>query len=113
MEIDKLTIGEAKQLAAFFGNRAAQDDSHWQVGKAYFIRTVTHHYCGKLIRVTPQELVLLDAAWVADDGRFHEAIATGKVGEVEPYPDGAEVIVGRGAVCDAVIWPHALLRVVK
>lgn len=113
MNLDSLTLGEIKQLQASLGGAKTNDDSHWHVGEAYFIRTVTHHLCGKLIKVTPHEIVLLDAAWVADDGRFSEALRTGDVAEAEPYPDGAEVIIGRGSLIDAVRWPHALLRVVK
>ena len=36
----------------------------------------------------------MDVAWIADDGRFNEAIAKGTLGEVEPYPDGLEVDIG-------------------
>ena len=72
-----------------------------------FIRTVTHHYTGRLLAVFPLELVLTDAAWIAEDGRFMDAIATGEFSEVEPYPDGAEVVIGRGAIVDATVvsWP--------
>ena len=86
------------------------DNCHWAVGKAYFIRTVTHYLTGKLVKVTPTELVLLDAAWVASTGRFADAIRTGELDEVEPYPDSAVVIVGRGALIDAVRWTHPLPR---
>ena len=72
----------------------------WQLGKNYFIRTVTHHFTGRLIQVTQQELVLQDAAWIADDGRFSNAIKTGVFGEIEPFPNG-NLIVGRGSVIDA------------
>ena len=75
----------------------------WCIGQNYFVRTVTHHYTGRLIAVYPLELVLIDAAWIADDGRFMQAVATGNFNEVEPYPDTHEVIVGRGAVLDATI----------
>ena len=92
---------------------SAVDDSHWVVGDAYFIRTVTHHLVGKLENVTAQELVLSGAAWVADDGRFSEAVAKGTVNEVEPYPDDALVIVGRGSLIDATKWRFPLLRVIK
>lgn len=51
--------------------------------------------------VTPQELVLEDAAWIADTGRFADALKKAEFSEVEPFPDG-KVIVGRGAVIDAV-----------
>ncbi len=85
------------------------DNSHWKIGKNYFIRTVTHHYTGKLTRVTNREIVLVDAAWIADDGRFYDALKTGNFSEIEPYPDG-DVIVGRGAILDAHVVPYALPR---
>lgn len=83
----------------------------WQVGKAYFIRTVTMYLTGKLIKLTPQELVLEDAAWIADTGRFSEAMKTGKFSEVEPFT--GPVIVGRGSVIDAQEWSLVLPRELK
>lgn len=80
------------------------------LGKNYFIRTVTHHLVGTLIEVTAKELWLKDVSWIADDGRFMQAIANGDVKEVEPFPDGEEIPVGRGALIDAVIWHHELPR---
>jgi hypothetical protein len=73
----------------------------WKIGKIYFIRTVTHHLTGRLIKVFPQELVIEDAAWIADDGRFSDALKKGEFNEVEPFPDGP-VIVGRASLIDAV-----------
>lgn len=72
----------------------------WKIGENYFIRTVTHHLTGRLVAVHPIELVLEDAAWIADDGRFADALAKNAFAEVEPFPDG-EVIVGRTSVIDA------------
>ena len=99
-ELDNMTIGEARELVAIFGNRSASENPY-NIGANYFIRTVTHHHTGRLVQVTQQELVLEDAAWIADTGRFSVALATGDFSEVEPFPDG-RVIVGRGAVIDAV-----------
>ena len=99
MNINELTIGQVKELAGMFP-KCAQDHP-WVIGKAYLIRTVTMIQTGRLVAVTPQELVLEDAAWIADTGRFADALKTGKFNEVEPFPDG-QVIVGRGAVIDAV-----------
>ena len=99
MNLDELTIGQAKQLAQMFPKCAT--DSPWQVGKIYLIRTVTMIQTGRLVAVGDKELVLEDAAWIADTGRFADALKTGKFNEVEPFPDG-KVIVGRGAVIDAV-----------
>ena len=71
----------------------------YKIGTKYFIRTVTHHYTGELVAVYKDELVLKDVAWIADNGRFADALKTKEFEEVEPYPDG-EVIIGRGAILD-------------
>ena len=78
----------------------------WKIGEQYAIRTVTMIDHGTLIDVTDQELVLVNAAWVADAGRWADFIA-GKIkpNEVEPFPPNEPVIVGRGALIDAVRLP--------
>ena len=93
-----LTAEEQNALDEF---RSIQD-SHWQIGKVYLIRTVTMIDTGILVKVTDKELVLENAAWIADTGRFHEALKKAVFNEVEPFPDG-QVIVGRGAIIDAVV----------
>lgn len=113
MNIDELTLEQLKQIKAMCDVSENSDTSGpWQVGKNYFIRTVTMIQTGRLVGVTQQELILEDAAWIADTGRFHEALKTGKFSEVEPYPDG-KVIVGRGSVIDACEFNHKLLRVAQ
>ncbi len=74
----------------------------YKIGANYFIRTVTHHHTGQLMAVFDQELILKKAAWIADDGRFTEALKTETFKEVEMFPPDAEVIVGRGSIIDAV-----------
>lgn len=71
------------------------------IGANYFIRTVTHHHTGRLVLVTKTELVLESAAWIADDGRLGEALRTGNFQEVEMFPPGRRVIIGRGSLIDA------------
>ena len=111
MNIDDLTIGEARELARMF--QGSVPESHpYKIGEAYAIRTVTMHHVGKLVAVYPQELVLEGAAWVADSGRWHNALETGEVKECEPFLAGP-VIVGRGGIIDACVWKHELLRTVK
>jgi len=85
-----------------------QSDSPYVLNKNYFIRTVTHHYTGKLVKVYQNELVLVDAAWIADDGRFSESFEK-EYNEVEPFPAG-EVIIGRGAILDCTILKKNLPR---
>lgn len=78
-----------------------------------FVRTVTHYYTGRLVAVTDQEIVLADCAWIADTGRFSSALQTGDLVEVEPYPDGVDVVINRGAIVDCCAWSHPLPRKVK
>ena len=76
---------------------------HWQIGKPYFVRTVTMAIHGVLVDVTQQELIFMDAAWIADTKRFSQ-FANGNPQdgiEVEPFPRNKEVIVGRGSLIDA------------
>ena len=103
MNIEDLTIGQARELVALFGSAPKQTDaSAWEIGKGYLIRTVTMTNTGRLVAVTEQELVLEDAAWIADTGRFSDSLQKCNFNEVEPFPDG-RVIIGRGAIVDAVM----------
>ena len=83
------------------------------VGKEYFLRTVTHFFTGRLIWVGDKEIVLEDCAWIADTGRFNEFLAGKTVNEVEPFPKGMPVIVGRGAIIDMTERLGGLLLDVK
>lgn len=107
MNLDSLTIGEAKQLAAMFGGKSERDDGAWTVGEKYLIRTVTMIQVGELVSVHSQELVLSHASWVADTGRFYDALKTGELSEIEPFT-GSRIVIGRGAIVDAVVWDHPL-----
>lgn len=88
MKIDDLTI--------------KADFNPFTIGDTWFIRTVTHHLVGELKAVGVQELVLKGGTvmWVADDGRFTQAISKGEFNETEVYGD-QDVIVGRGSIIDA------------
>lgn len=101
-EIDNLTIKEAREISRLFNSTSQPSpaDSPYKVGEVYLIRTVTMIDTGRVVRVTPQEIVLTDAAWIADTGRFADALRKAEFSEVEPFPDG-EVIINRAAVIDA------------
>jgi len=122
MSIENLTLKEIRELGAIlnFGNQKVVNvDSAslhpWQIGKSYYIRTVTMYIVGKLEAVYETELVLSSASWVANSGRFHDALKGGvsKLDEVEPFPADQSVIVGRGALIDATIWAHDLPKIQK
>ncbi len=82
----------------------------WQPGKNYLIRTVSYHFTGRFVGFNGpnnSELAFDQAAWVADTGRFTQAVATGALSEVEPFPDSATIGINRTAVIDFVqiAWP--------
>ena len=87
-----------------------------QVGRAVFIRTVTHHHVGRvkgLVNLSGVAFVeLTDCAWIADDGRFSEALASGSCNEVEPFPAGS-VLIGLGSIVDAAVWSGTIPLVKK
>lgn len=82
------------------------DKCFWEKGKSYFIRTVTMHLVGNLHDLTNKELLLKNAVWVADSGRFYDALKTGELSEVEPFI--TDVILNRESIVDASEWKHAI-----
>lgn len=85
--------------------------SSFEVGKNYLIRTVTHYYTGQLATVTDSDLVLTNAAWIPDTGRFSDCLQNSTVVECEPFVN--PVIVSRGAIVDATLWGGQLPTVKK
>lgn len=82
-----------------------------RVGNNVLIRTVTHYHTGHIVAVTKDEILLTDAAWVADTGRFNNALVTSTLAEVEPYL--SPVGINRGSVVDYTDWRGELPRSVK
>ena len=106
MNINDMTIGQIKEITAMLGNQSTHQP--FEIGKNYLIRTVTHIDVGTVIEVGSQELVMVDVSWIADTGRYHDALVKGTLNEVEPYPVGQKVIIGRGSIIDATLWVHPL-----
>jgi hypothetical protein len=73
------------------------------VGKQYFIRTITFHTVGRLISFENGFLQLDEAMWVADSGRYYDALKEGleniNESQLEPIP-GIQII-NVMAICDA------------
>ncbi len=78
------------------------DYSPWVIGKSYHIETVTKYFTGILLMVTDQELLIGEASWVCDTGRFNEYISGKNPNENEPYCRDTPIIIGRGSIVDAV-----------
>lgn len=101
MNLNDLTIGQAKEFAALFSGVAQTNvPSNYPVGKNVIVRTVTMIYTGLLESVTSSDLVLVNCSWIPETERFMKFVAEGAVKECEPYPDGLPVYINRGALLD-------------
>ena len=101
----ELSLSDLKQLVNVSSSHS------FQIGESYLIRTVTFYYTGRIKAITDSDLLLENAAWIADTGCFHNALKTGDLAEVEPFV--TEVIVPRGGIIDATQWQHDLPRMQK
>lgn len=76
------------------------------IGKAFFFRTVTYHIIGKVVKILPFGILQLEkASWVADSGRFTQAIKDGVLNEVEPIGDW---FISLPTCTDFGFWKHSL-----
>lgn len=85
-----------------------KQDVPFNVGGAYFIRTVTYFITGKVKAIVGNFLVLEEGAWIADTGRFSQAINDGKLNEIEPV--SVDIFLNLNSISDAFIWKHKLPR---
>jgi hypothetical protein len=86
-------------------------------GNKVLIRTVTHYHTGIIESFSKDEIVLAQACWIADTGRWSHCLEQGAsvFREVEPYPWSEEdpskrcyCTVNRGAIVDVQDWLHDL-----
>lgn len=103
MDINEMKLGDILKIQGLFSKETTDNitKTHpFEIGKNYLIRTVTMIQTGRLIWVGEKEIVMEDAAWVADTGRFADAIKDSqKFNEVEPFV--SPIIIGRGSIIDA------------
>jgi len=77
----------------------------YMVGEKFFFRTVTYHLTGRVKKVIGNILELENAAWIADSGRFMNAIKEGTLKEVEPV---GRAYINIQSVTDFFPWKHPL-----
>ena len=80
------------------------------INKKFFFRTITYHLVGKVVKRIGSFLQLENASWVADSGRFMNAIKEGKLNEVEPV---GIAFINLQAVTDFFPWKHDLPKTQK
>lgn len=110
MDIEKLTIGEAREIARLVGGYEKKP-TPFEVGAKWFFRTVTHYLTGEIVAIYGDFLVLDTAAWIADTGRFADALRKHEFNEVEPMGDG--VVLNATTIIDAKPWAGQLPTVQK
>lgn len=112
MNINDLTLGEAKQLASLFEpskeSASNGDCEFYEVGKSFMVMTIAHYIVGELVGFNDRELFFKKASVVVDTGRFMNCAKNGELDEVEPYPDNMKVKVSRDAIVRAHPWMFAL-----
>jgi hypothetical protein len=81
-------------------------------GEKVYIRTVTHHQVGEVVGVSDVGnttfVVLKNASWIADSGRWHDALKDGFKDNAEIEPEQGLVAVNVGSIIDINEWVHAL-----
>ena len=75
------------------------------VGGKFYFRTVTYHLTGEVKKIVGRFAYLKMAAWIADSGRFQQAIKDGTLNEVEPVGDA---FINLDTVTDFFPWTHKL-----
>jgi len=77
------------------------------IGKKLFIRTVSYHMVGEVTKRIGNFFQLKGASWVADSGRFTNAIKEGTLDEVEPV---GVAFLNTTSIVDMFEWKHKLPR---
>lgn len=88
-------------------DEAAKELNSYQdmVGEKYFFRTVTYHSVGEVKKIVGRFAYLKNASWIADSGRFMDALKNGTLNEVEPV---GEAFINLDTVVDFFPWKHRL-----
>lgn len=105
-------IDALKNALALIGEPIAQvqqatalPEGLFEIGKCYFIRTVTLYQVGRVVAISGQFVKLEDASWIADTGRFADALKSGNFSEIEPV---GQSYINLGSIIDAFPWEHKL-----
>jgi hypothetical protein len=96
----------ATAIENLVGNADAIDHP-FEKGKSYLVRTVTMVDVGRVTKVTKHFIVMDQASWIADTGRFTECLKKpDEFKEVEPFAH--EIYINLDAIIDATPWPYTL-----
>lgn len=108
MDLEAMTIGEFKELSKLIQPKPRVKQVPYKVGEKVFIRTVTLYYVGLIKEIIGDWIVLDQAAWVADTGRFYDFLKEGKCNEYECFQK--PVSIPSGSIIDVTEWSHDLFK---
>jgi len=111
MNLDDLTIKQARELSAMFGGGSARRSHSLEVGKSYFFRTITYHYVGKIESITDSDIKFSESCWIGwpeyNAGFQHDQmLKTGKLSDVGPLPAGT--IIRLDGIIEIAPWAHEI-----
>lgn len=95
-----------KELESFVNNQLTESNCPpipFIIGKKYIIRTITMINVGRLINIIGNFMILDDASWIADAGRWEECLIKPegiKISEKYKKP----VLVNVHSIVDATEW---------
>ena len=97
------------------GFKTSNQDFPLEVGTKVYLHTATFAYVGVLVEKGPTYLVLKEASWIADTGRF-SAFAKGEFddrSEIEVLPRDSLKVVAVGGLISAMPFLGELPKVSK
>lgn len=107
--MDKLKLIEAiLNSDCKMGAPTSKAASFIQVGKVYAFRSVTMIYTGRVVDINEQEILIDEAAWIAETERWKDFAETGAHKEAEPY--ARPVVIGRGGLLDVTEIPSVIRK---
>jgi len=66
-----------------------------EVGQAYLFMTLTFYWTGRIVSMSPSEIVIEDAAQVFDTGELEQCLTSWTVKLCQAVPDGIRVSIPR------------------
>lgn len=105
----EISLAELKSLVS------EKNELPFEIGTAYLFRTITYHALGRVKSIVGKFLILEEAGWVADTGRYSDA-CEGRMMELtssEFEPVMRPYIINSDHITDSVTYPYELPRAVK
>lgn len=87
---------------------ATSKQTPFEIGKPYFVRTVTFHCTGMLKEIKGDFLIFEKAAYIGDSKRFFGFLTKWKDNNPEIEPFVSDLYVHMGAIVDATPWTQDL-----